>query len=645
MIHSLLKNIKIIPLVVFVLLSIQHKNYASKIHFPEINLEKFVDYNHFKNNGQYPNYHLGDTLRIKLQIPNIQKDIALYIGNAEYISVQHGDSTLYIGKYAPKHSPYTQKLSNCTTIPEYFKGKIVDITCYNYIARIFFLAPHVVNQRLVHLNQEYTYKMGERGSLLLVMFLGGVLFFATYCYLSHYQDRKNSEYLYLGIHMTGMLIFTYIQSDGFFQSYRLFPNNPIIYHQLYDGSLLLSYIGFLLLMRDFLDLKKLSPKINKLTTYIIIYLTIGAFILFMFASNYIFPSYHKILNIIYTIAFVLSFIHNKLILESEKIPYKYFAIIGNIILLFFLFIEFSFVQFGDNDKYYWDIKNPLFYEFYTFNIAQIGNFIFLMFHAMSIGIKRKSNERKLFKFRSAEIQKLAEDEKKKIDYIRKMKQKEADQKSELEKFDFLFNQSKTQFGMFKGNINPKFIQNNIDVINQKILNDYTKDHRWHISKFAELLKNSIELSHYHLIPISKEIENINLYIELEELRTNQELKNSLVLDYNLVKSNNFVPPFVLQEFIEFCVWNILYIKRSNNKILIKFSKLEKDLLAIIHIQGKLNNIFLDNYKLNNIFDRINSKIHYAYSFYEEQNFIQYDRTIDMIQLTISFPQRNLKINQ
>lgn len=632
-----LKYNKVLSLIILLLGCWNTSLYALKIHLPEIDTIGFTDYTQFSNDGTYERYSKEDTVRFILEIPNLNNKVALYVGTAEYILVESGDTSLYIGKYAPK-KPSNLKLYNFVWIPEQFKGKVVNITCYNMVSQEYFIAPHVITQKLVLLNQEYTYKAGRRGIIILILFIGSVFFFALYCYLTYWQFRTYTEYLYLGIHMTGMLIFTLIQADSIFHTYVLFPRNPIIYHQLNDSTLFLSYIGLMLLMQDFLDLKILSPKINKITNQIILYNIICSILLFIFAANHILPNYNKALTLTYIGAFVLCFIQNKLILQSNKLPYKSLSIAGNIILLLFLFSEFCLVRFGNEDNYYWALESPIFCQFYSFNIAQVGNLIFLIFYAMAIGYKRKKMEQELLNFQTEELQKLENIGEQGDHVLRMMKKKEADQQNQLERFEYLFNQRKTAIGLLKSNINPQFVQNNVDVIQQNIQTGFLKNHRWHITKFSKLFQNSIEVSNQKLISLSKEIENIKLYLELEELRLNKELNHKLIMNYDLIKSKNVLPPFLVQEYIEFCLWNILYSKNSQSKLLIKFTKKEDQLWCIIRITGKLDNIYVNKFDLDKILERINEKIIYSLETDREVNHVTYYREKELIQLTLHIPQ-------
>jgi LytS/YehU family sensor histidine kinase len=91
------------------------------------------------------------------------------------------------------------------------------------------------------------------------------------------------------------------------------------------------------------------------------------------------------------------------------------------------------------------------------------------------------------------------------------------------------------------------------------------------------MRLTLEYSKESLIPIDKEMESLQNYLELEQLRFNN------VFEFKLSKSNEIeddmaIPPLLLQPFVENAIIHGLIPKKENGTISVDFS-IEKDSLV------------------------------------------------------------------
>ncbi|RZJ28531.1 MAG: phytochrome sensor protein, partial [Flavobacterium sp.] len=101
---------------------------------------------------------------------------------------------------------------------------------------------------------------------------------------------------------------------------------------------------------------------------------------------------------------------------------------------------------------------------------------------------------------------------------------------------------------------------------------------------SKLMRLTLEYSKESLIPIDREIESLQNYLELEQLRFNN------VFDFSITKSKDIeddtaLPPLLLQPFVENAIIHGLIPKKENGRIEIDFSLLGDTLLCTITDTG------------------------------------------------------------
>lgn len=123
-------------------------------------------------------------------------------------------------------------------------------------------------------------------------------------------------------------------------------------------------------------------------------------------------------------------------------------------------------------------------------------------------------------------------------------------------------------------MNPHFVFNCLGSISSFIVQNGTDSAIKYLSKFSKLMRLTLEYSKESLIPIDKEIESLQNYLELEQLRFNN------VFEFKISKSKEIeddmaLPPLLLQPFVENAIIHGLIPKKENGTISVDFS-IEKD---------------------------------------------------------------------
>lgn len=133
-------------------------------------------------------------------------------------------------------------------------------------------------------------------------------------------------------------------------------------------------------------------------------------------------------------------------------------------------------------------------------------------------------------------------------------------------------------------MNPHFVFNCLGSISSFIVQNGTDSAIKYLSKFSKLMRLTLEYSKESLIPIDKEMESLQNYLELEQLRFNN------VFEFKLSKSNEIeddmaIPPLLLQPFVENAIIHGLIPKKENGTISVDFSIEKNNLVCTILDNG------------------------------------------------------------
>lgn len=98
-------------------------------------------------------------------------------------------------------------------------------------------------------------------------------------------------------------------------------------------------------------------------------------------------------------------------------------------------------------------------------------------------------------------------------------------------------------------MNPHFVFNCLGSISSFIVQNGKESAIKYLSKFSKLMRLTLEYSKESLIPIDKEIEGLQNYLELEQLRFNKIFDFSITKD-PAIEDDMALPPLLLQPFVE-----------------------------------------------------------------------------------------------
>ena len=130
-------------------------------------------------------------------------------------------------------------------------------------------------------------------------------------------------------------------------------------------------------------------------------------------------------------------------------------------------------------------------------------------------------------------------------------------------------------------MNPHFIFNALNSIKLYIINQEPKVAAYYLNKFSKLIRKILEASTSKEFTLQQELETMDLYITIENIRFSNEIDFNIKVDEKLNLTAIKVPSLILQPFLENALWHGLSSKKTDKKILVVIDKIDKNHLQII----------------------------------------------------------------
>ena len=102
----------------------------------------------------------------------------------------------------------------------------------------------------------------------------------------------------------------------------------------------------------------------------------------------------------------------------------------------------------------------------------------------------------------------------------------------------------------RAQMNPHFIFNSLHSISRYVMENDKENTLEYLSKFANLMRLTLENSREQEVSLEKDLEALELYIQLEALRFKNSFSYSIEVDPQLDAEDTLIPPLLLQPFVE-----------------------------------------------------------------------------------------------
>lgn len=155
-------------------------------------------------------------------------------------------------------------------------------------------------------------------------------------------------------------------------------------------------------------------------------------------------------------------------------------------------------------------------------------------------------------------------------YRRRTKRLKDAQKIQLEKAEISRDLVFSQLENLRSQMNPHFIFNALNSIQDYIIINEKRLAREYLIKFAKLIRLYLDQSRKNQIVLEEELSTLNIYLELEKERFEDDFNYEIVVDENLNVNDIYVPSLLIQPYVENALKHGLLHKMNNKFLSVSF---------------------------------------------------------------------------
>lgn len=158
-------------------------------------------------------------------------------------------------------------------------------------------------------------------------------------------------------------------------------------------------------------------------------------------------------------------------------------------------------------------------------------------------------------------------------------------KVEEQKTAFNLELAQVEMKALRAQMNPHFIFNSLNSINKYIWANDQRAASEYLTRFSKLIRLILENSRHQAISLDKDLEALELYMQMERLRFEQQFVFSIELGDDLETEGIRIPPLLLQPFVENSIWHGLMPKETSGKITVRIEVKGDNLYCMIEDNG------------------------------------------------------------
>jgi ligand-binding sensor domain-containing protein len=146
--------------------------------------------------------------------------------------------------------------------------------------------------------------------------------------------------------------------------------------------------------------------------------------------------------------------------------------------------------------------------------------------------------------------------------------------------------TESELKALRAQMNPHFMFNAINSIQNFVLKNDSGSAQKYLTKFARLIRSVLENSRHEYVTLKKETEALRLYMELEALRASFCFDYELILPENIDADRVYIPPMVIQPYIENAILHgITPLEDRKGKLILRFELCGNTLICVIDDNG------------------------------------------------------------
>jgi hypothetical protein len=143
-------------------------------------------------------------------------------------------------------------------------------------------------------------------------------------------------------------------------------------------------------------------------------------------------------------------------------------------------------------------------------------------------------------------------------------------KKRKEQYEMQTKISELEIKVMKAQMNPHFIFNSMNTIQQFIMTGDNEKAQTYLAKFSKLLREILESNVNENLTVKEEVEILTHYTEMEAARFSKMFNYSINVDDRIDQVEARIPHLLIQPFVENAIWHGLLPKKEDRNLIIKF---------------------------------------------------------------------------
>jgi len=157
--------------------------------------------------------------------------------------------------------------------------------------------------------------------------------------------------------------------------------------------------------------------------------------------------------------------------------------------------------------------------------------------------------------------------------------------------------------MLRSQMNPHFLFNSLNSIKLYIINNEKKNAVHYLNKFSKLVRKILEASSVKEITLAEELETVELYMTIENIRFSNEIHFKIIIDEGIDPHIIKIPSLILQPFLENALWHGLSSKDGDKSISLHISRAKKGYIDIAIADNGVGREVAEKIKENKVLKR------------------------------------------
>lgn len=389
----------------------------------------------------------------------------------------------------------------------------------------------------------------------------GILFILTiYHFLLFFQQQDRLYLLYSSYTFLIMLSQLRHIKEGFlyplvspFMGVLQFPF-PMFYTEIY-------YCIYMVFCFQFLDMKNRQPIWNRQlqkAVWAVVFFCIGVVLVYLIAmDSRILINGYRIFGIVMSVLAIIFLIP----IYQSKHPLRLYLFLGSLLLLVFSSMAMIFYT------YYQIHGLP---DGTSYGILYVGIILENILFSLGLGQKQKiilderneSQEKLIAQLRENELLRQKVQENLENEVAAKVEEIERERIKGL-RMEYAKELAELKVLALRSQMNPHFIFNSLNSIKRYIIDNDKGNAVYYMNKFSKLIRKVLSSTMEKESSLEDELETMELYVNIENIRFNNQIAFELKVAPELKTNRIKVPSLLLQPFLENAIWHGLSPKKTD----------------------------------------------------------------------------------